>query len=273
MKRILLLLALSITVFTGLYISKATALNIAQGYHTSDASIGVGMGVAMSKDSTPDNPKVELSKRANIENFVGIVTTVEDTLLASPQQNSDVLVANSGTVTAFMTDLNGQIKKGDLLTVSPLGGMLMKAGDDDTFVVGTAIEDASSVIETKEVTTDQNNKKTVIVSSQKVDLQPHFRDVIAKKDGTASFLVIFGESITGGKRVSQTQVIVALILFFIVLAVEGSIIYGAVQSSVGAIGRNPLAKKAVYKQLLQVSWLSLIILTFGFGAIFLVLWI
>lgn len=264
--------AMLLTLGLGVCCVKAGALNIAQGYHTSDSSIGVGMAVSMSNDSTPENPTVELSKRGNLEKFVGIVTTVDETLLSFPERNSNVLVANSGDVTAFMTDISGQVKKGDTLTISPLAGMLMKASDDDTFVVGTAIEDANSTVDTKEIHTDQNNTKTVVVSSQKVNLQPHFRQVLTKKS-ESSFLVIFGESITGGKSVSQTQVIVALLLFFITLAVEGSIIYGAVQSSISAIGRNPLAKKAVYKQLLQVSWISLLILTFGFGAIALVLWI
>lgn len=263
-----LLIGVLVTIFVG---SHVYALNIAQGYHVTDTSITPGLAVSASKETSPDNPKVELASRGNIEKFVGIATTIDETLLASPRKDSDVLVANSGEVTAYMSNVNGAIKKGDFLTVSPLGGILMKAGDDDNFVVGSAIEDATSVAETKEIRTNQGTTKSVTIGSQKINLQPHFRQVSLKKDSSA--LVIFGESITGGKKVSQTQVIVALVLFFIVLAVEGSIIYGAIQSSVSAIGRNPLAKRAVYKQLLQVSWMSLLILTFGFGVIFLTLWI
>lgn len=251
--------------------AKATS-SISQGYASNDTEIGVGMAASLSIDSTPETPMVERATRGNSDRFVGIVTTVERSLISLTGKNTEILVSASGEATAYVSDLNGQVKQGDIVTVSPLAGILMKAGDTDALLIGAAVEDAPETGQvSRQIQTDDGQERTVLVSLQKVDVNPRSRQ-IENTSSDRAFLVILGESITG-KEVSQVQVIVALVIFMLMMIIEGSIIYGAIRSSITAIGRNPLSKRALFKELLQVSWLALIVLVFGLGTVYMVLWI
>jgi hypothetical protein len=62
------------------------------------------------------------------------------------------------------------------------------------------------------------------------------------------------------------------LIFFFLILVEGAIVYGATSSTIAAVGRNPLAKKIVYRQLFQVALIMLIIFGFGMSAIYALLY-
>src|SRR5690606_28437092 len=51
-----------------------------------------------------------------------------------------VFVATRGRYDVLVSNQNGDIKEGDLITLSALNGVGMKAGDSQAFVVGRAIE-------------------------------------------------------------------------------------------------------------------------------------
>lgn len=249
----------------------AASSNISQGYTTRDSELSVGMAVSLSIDSTPENQLVERANRGNMDRFVGIVTTIDKSLLSLTGKNAELVVTANGEVAAFVSDLNGEVHQGDILTVSPLAGILMKAGLTDSLIVGAAVEDMPSEGRiVRQIDTEGGQERTVAIARHNVDVSLRTRQVVVPEEGT--FLVLLGESITG-KQVSHTQVVVALVIFMMMLVVEGSIIYGAVRNSILAVGRNPLSKRALYKQLLQVSWLALIVLVFGLAASYIVLWI
>jgi hypothetical protein len=249
------------------------AISISQGFTANDKDLSVGMIAALSSDSTPDNQIVERGSTTNQSKIVGIVTTINSNLLTLTNTSAQVHVTTSGEATVYASDLNGTIKKGDFVTASPLRGVGMRVGDESTTIVGVALQDfPSDKAKTQKVLTSDSSDKTVLVAQMKIDVQPRnisAQQAAAKKGG---FLLLFGQSITG-KSVGSVQVVVALVIFFLLLVVEGSIIYGAIHSTIGALGRNPLAKSAVYRQLLQVSWLALAVLAFGLGAIYIILWI
>ncbi len=246
----------------------AVAESISQGYQTSDPNLSVGMAVSLVGNKTEANTFVEQSTLSNSSRFVGIVTTINANLLTLTNKSATVYVSTLGETTALVSDANGAIKKGDFLTISPLNGILMRSDLSGSSVVGSALEDfntstaSSQTIKHKDGSTQQAK-----VGSLKISLNSSGANGATKKP----FLILFGQSITG-KEVNQWQVISALGIFFVLLTVEGSIIYGAVHSAIIAMGRNPLAKGQVYKQLFQVFWLLLIVLVFGGGTIYAVLW-
>lgn len=247
------------------------AIGISQGYRTSDKGLRLNMIAAQTSENNESTPIVERSDGNNKSKIVGIVTTIDSNLLTLTNSDAKVHVTTSGEAVMYVSDLNGAIKKGDFIASSPLSGIGMKSGDNDTFVVGVALEDFNSGSATPEsVSTTQGSSRTVLVSKLKVNVEPHDRGQKSQKQ--SPFLILFGQSVTG-RQVTQTQVLVALVVFFLLLVVEGSVIYGAVHSTIISIGRNPLARGALYRQLLQVSWLSLVILLFGLGAIYAILWL
>lgn len=252
----------------------AVTNTISQGYKTSDNTIVAGMAVSLKNDETNDR-LVEPTNKNNIQNFVGIVTTIDDNLVSLTNNSTDVLVTTSGEATVFVADINGKVAKGDFVTMSPLNGVLMKALDQSTnskFVVGTALEPFSEArAKSQEVSDAQNSTRSVQVDKVKIEINQMI-DTTSPAEEATNFLQVAGQSITG-RPVGQVQVFAAILVLLVVLIVEGSIIYGAVHSTITALGRNPLAKRLVFKQILQVSWLALIVLFFGLGAIYLVLWI
>jgi len=259
------------TVFLFSALSEAASNGISKGYTTTDETLVTGMAAALSSDSTEADRLVVPATVGNAERFVGIITTVEENLVAFSDNPTDVLVATEGEVPVYVSDVNGEVKIGDYVSVSPLRGMLMKSDDNrENRVVGVALQDFNAVsTEERQIQTSQG-QQTHRIGKMRVEISQSIV-VNAITDAQKPALVLVGESLTG-KEVGQIQVLAALVIFAIVLIIEGSIIYGAIHSTVTALGRNPLAKKAVFRQLLQVSWLALVVLVIGFGAIYLIMW-
>ncbi len=101
-----------------------------------------------------------------------------------------------------------------------------------------------------------------------VELNP--RNIDSDKAADTGLLSLLGQNVAG-KEVSEWQVIVALVIFLLLMVVEGSLIYGSIHSTISALGRNPLARSAVYKQLVQVLVAVIAVLAFGLATIYAVL--
>lgn len=241
----------------------------AQGYK-SDQPIREGLAVALTE--TQDNAgakTVELASASSAARFIGITVKQTDATTTTTTPDSNVFVVGEGEVKAAVSDVNGTVKKGDNLILSPLKGVLIKADPEETNAVAVAIEeqtDANST--TQKVNNRGNTEYETKVSTILVDVKPK---AITPTTQRNSFLILFGESLTG-KEVSALQVILAFIIFLLILIIEGSIIYGSIYSSIIALGRNPLSKSAVYKDLVQVTILALAILAAGIVAIYFILW-
>ena len=264
------LITLMVLVFT--LVSGVSATSISQGYKTDDTALTAGMAVSLV--SGQEDGRVTGATITNSDNFVGVITTVDENLISVRDQSSDVLVVTSGEALVYVSDISGEVKAGDVVGLSPIKGVLATAQSASrAVVVGVALEDMpQESAETKTVTTQGGATKDITVAKMRIKLGRDTATVVQDEQQNDSFLILAGESLTG-KTVSQAQVIAALVVLLVILIVEGSIIYGAIHSTITSLGRNPLSRKAVFKQLLQVSWLALLVLVFGFGAIFLLLWI
>src|SRR5690606_3217148 len=110
--------------------------------------------------------------RASLESvnrIVGIATTVEGSLITISSGQAKVLVESEGQIEAYVSDMNGTINKGDLLVVSPLKGILMKAPAAGTT---NALGIATATLENYEIYDyqDDNETKQTKVGKIKVDL-------------------------------------------------------------------------------------------------------
>ncbi len=99
------------------------------------------MAATLSTSSTPGNRLVERASSSTVGKFVGIITTKDANLVTLTSPTADVVVTTSGEVSGFVTDINGQVHKGDYLTVSPLKGILMRATNKSDVTVGISLED------------------------------------------------------------------------------------------------------------------------------------
>lgn len=244
---------------------------VANGYSTDDPGLIPGMVVALSESSTPDNPKVERAALDRESKVIGVSTTHDNQLVTVGSENAKVFVQSTGEATVFVSDLNGEVRNGDLLAPSPLLGILMKADENTAPIVGIAIDNFDySTAETQ--TIQENNQPTeTSIDKMRVNLD-HMAASNQQASATDSSLERLGRAIVG-KDVGEIQVLAAVVIFLMVLVAEGGIIYGAVSSAITALGRNPMAKQIIRKEMARVIAIALFVLGMGVGAIYAILWI
>ena len=261
LKLFLAIIAGSLTVFS--LLSYASVFAIARGYTSSDSGLQTGMVVALSVDGS-NNSSVERATQDSSNRVVGVVTTVDNSLVTVSSGAAKILVESEGQADVYVSDINGPVNKGDLLVLSPLKGILMKSSDAPAIVLGIA---ASTPTEPSKYSyQDGADTKDTQIAKIKINLN-HRGGGVAAGTQSDSALAKLGRAIAG-KEVSEIRVLVALILFVIVLIAEGAIIYGAVSSAITALGRNPLGRKIINVELSKVVIIALLVLLVGLAAVY-----
>lgn len=243
----------------------------ARGYRTSDRELLPGMVAALSEDSSAEEPRVERAALDRTQKVIGVTTTPGDELITIGSVGDTVYVQTRGEATVYVSDLNGEVKKGDLLAPSPVLGILMKADKNTAPVVGISLEDFQ--VSSAEQKTLEANEGTrdVKISRLRINLD-HKAASNQQASATDSSLERLGRAVVG-RDVGEIQVVAALTIFLAVMVAEGGIIFGAVSSSITAVGRNPLAKKIIQKEMVRVLVIAFTVLILGVAAIYLILWI
>lgn len=251
-----------------LFVFSASAIAITKGFISSDESLKPGMVVSLSSDSSDSkNPNVERANEENSDRIVGVATTVDEGTITVASSGQNVFVESSGEISAYVSDLNGKVKRGDQLTVSPLSGIMANFAPGSKVVLGVALEDfPDQNYQTRQIES-ADGSKTVNIAQISVNLD--MKNLVQNSQLDSS-LERLGRSVAG-KDVSEIRIIAALVIFLLVLLAEGSILYGAISSSITSVGRNPLASKSIRKQLLQVIVVAMAVLILGLLAIYVIL--
>jgi hypothetical protein len=248
--------------------------SLSQGYSTQDSSLKKGMVVSLSSDSTQDHPAVQSADVTNVDKVVGMVVGMNDSLITVGSSSSQVYVTNTGQTAAYISDLNGAVKKGNLVSLSPLKGVLMKAGDTGTIgIIGTALEDFSlASAQTVTVNDSSGKPATVHVALTNMDINIKSTTANAATTTSPNWIQKLGKSITG-HNVSELRVVSALAIFVTLLVIEGTVIYSAISGSLISIGRNPLAKNQIFWQLVRSMSMATVALLAGGAVIVIILWL
>ncbi len=246
----------------------ADAYSLVEGYYYGDVQ-QVKAGMFVSRVSTDGN-EVEPTTRETLSTAIGVATDEDTGLLTLSNKSSNVYIATSGSLPAFVTDLNGPINEGDRLTVSPLAGVLMKATGEDAYVLGVASH--SFVSEGTGVTEVAYNNGTEAVTAKVGSILLYIKPDTNPEKAARNFLVDLGEKIVR-KPVAFLQVMFAGIFFVVTILTIMALMGSAVRATITAIGRNPLAKTSVLKGLLQLVGLAIAVLLAGIAGTYLILWI
>lgn len=242
---------------------------IARGYNSNDNGIKPGMAVMLTESSGDQNQEVVRASSDSPERFVGVTKTANESAVAIGSKGQQVFVENEGEVQAYVSDVLGDVKENDQLTLSPVAGVLAKAGASTNLIIGTAIEDFDRS-KSKEYSIDSpQGRQSVQIATIKINLNPK---IVNNSDGIESYLGRLGESIVG-KQVSAIRVVVALTIFMVVLLVGGSVLYTATSSALTALGRNPLARAAIRRELAQIVMAAIVVFAVGLSAVYFVLWL
>lgn len=245
------------------------AQDLTQGFLTSEKLL---RGAVVARGT--DDKHVESATFDNIDRLYGAVIRSNETALSLSSDPGEVFVATTGRYEMLVSDVNGPIKNGDYLTVSPIAGIAMRADDRQSRVVALALQDfdtsnPANILTTTDVKTADGQVRNVAIGRVLADLDVK-NNPLAFGIRAPEVLIEIGQSIAGGP-VSVTRVWGALIVTVLSFLTGSVIFYAGVRTSIIAIGRNPLSKSSVLKGFLQITLISLAIFATGGFAVYLIL--
>ncbi len=250
----------------------AVAQNVTQGYQ-SDERLQKGMIVRL---KPADGTKVQAVTQQDETEMLGVVVTAGDAAvsLSNTAAEQEVFVANFGRYDVLVSTQQGTIKTGDYITISSLAGVGMKVDNNREFVLGKALKDfdGRSASEGSSVLKTSTGDKTVSLGRIPIEISiahnPHFRkDSVA---GVPEFLTKVVGIVTD-QPVAAFRIYASTLIVIITLIITGVILFAGVRSGMIAIGRNPLAKKTIARNLVQVTLMALIVFVIGAIAVYLLL--
>jgi hypothetical protein len=257
------------------FVARAMAQDVAQGY-LSDTSLQLGMVV----EQKPGDPsRVQPLGQKSEANMLGVVVAPNDApvSLSNNEGKNQVYVATYGQYDVLVSSQNGTINVGDTIAISALDGVGMKSDDSRASILGKAIESfdgKGKVQSTAQLKTSLGGTQTVAIGRIAVDVNvahnPAYNPPVTTPDGVPNFLAEAAQIVTN-KPVGALRIYSSLAILVVTVIISGILLYSGVRTSMIAIGRNPLAKRSILRNLLQVVLIGMIILIIGLIAVYLLL--
>lgn len=247
------------------------ASTVSQGFKsTSDIPVGTIVSLSGREEN-----EVEKATIDNQSQLVGVATGAENSVIDVQPKGTKVSVVSSGNVKLFVTTLDGEIKKGDKLVLSPIAGVATR------FVSGTqgrliavaqeSAGDENSSFSSVEVQSSNGKSKRVglglinVILTLEADQQSTTAIEVDK-----NILTQVVSQVTG-KSVSTTRIITAGVVFASSMAVAGVILQGSVRGTFVSLGRNPLSQSSLIPALARMSALAIFILSAGSSVAYFIL--
>lgn len=227
---------------------------VSQGYTTTETNLPPGTVMGLSGN---DHSAVPATSGHNYQ-LLGLVADAP--LIALSDGSNQVQIVVSGISNALVSTINGDIKAGDKITASPIGGVGMKATDAGQ-VVGTAQADMSKSNLTSETVTDKYGKsQTIEVGHVPLQVSVSYFAGVSDQGSLASILppfILHTANGIAGQTVSPLRVLISLLVLIFGFVIVGNMLQSAIRSNIIAMGRNPLAKQALHRELLDVCFTAL----------------
>jgi len=250
----------------GLAPAITSAQTVTQGYQSS-SNLQIGTIVKLKNSNTS---MIEPLSATSINQMQGVVVAANSapvTLSTDNPTQQQYFVATIGQYDVLVSDQNGPIKTGDYITISSLDGVGMKADSSQPIVLGRAAQNFTSA----------NAESTASIGSNKfsigrieVTIAISHNPLTVKNNDIPSFLKRAGQLIAN-RPVNPVRLYLGVVVLFAALVVAVSMLYSGVRSSLVAVGRNPLAKQSILRNLFQVTLMSLVVFTMGVIAVYLIL--
>lgn len=239
---------------------------ISQGYSTSD-KLSIGSIVSLKGNSTDE---VIGATSDTVDNILGVVINDGSSLLTLTNgQANQVQVATGGMISVLVSDVNGEIKKGDQITASPIKGVGMKA-TSNTKVVGIAQSDPINSPNEQTYKDESGNESKIILGQVSVLVNVSYYFQQPEKTLIPSAIQNLANALAG-KKVDTLPILISAGIFIVTLIIVVSIIYSMIHSSIISVGRNPMSQSAIYRDVIQLSALVLGILAVAGIAIYVIL--
>lgn len=192
-------------------------------------------------------------------------------LSQAPTNEQMVPVAPDGQVQTLVSTVNGDIRSGDRITVSPLEGIGAKATGNG-WIVGIAqadfSADATDAI-TADITDSSNATRQVSIGRIPVVVNVTYYAGAAKQ-GERSAVMAFADSVSG-KRATVLALVLSFVVLFVGLVVVGLIVNSTIRGGFSAMSRQPLIRRFIVGSIAQSLLLALFVLLAVFAAAYLIL--
>lgn len=243
------------------------AVTITQNFR-SNGEVVNGNIVSLSDDKNT----VTRANYDNLNNLYGVVVGNGD-ISFSQIDEQGVQVANNGVANALVSDIAGDIKFGDAITINSIDG------------VGELAKEGSKIIGFAQAGMDKSSGKTVEIqkNNQKVSIK---LASIPVKIGISYFGNQNNESTSGdlsrnklfeiadnitNKRVNGMALLIAGTIILVASLVSAFLITSSSYASIISVGRNPLSERKLTKALLKMILISISIFVLGLVLAYLVL--
>jgi hypothetical protein len=246
-----LLLCLIVLATVGVVTYAQSSSSIAQSFTAGSDKGDIVAGALVS--TTNNKNVVELATLDTANRLVGVVDS--SPLVSLSRGSQEVEVVLSGTTNVLVSTINGTIKSGDKVAISPIAGVGMRATANGQ-IVGTAQGDFTPIA--GRTVTDRDGKDHAVRLGY-VRVQVGVTTFQAPgSDFLPPFLQNTADSIAG-QSVSAIRVLISSILLALGLVTVITLVYTSARSAMTSLGRNPLAAHAIRRSLYQVGLLSLLV--------------
>lgn len=208
----------------------------------------------------------------NEQRLLGVAVSANNSLLAANAATGNVQVALSGVVDVLVSTLDGAIASGDHIGVSPINGVGMKAAPG-TRVIGvsqSAFTEKSPGATSRRISGTNGHTEDVAVGYVPVTIAVSNESAAGENSGTLGSARQLVASIVG-HPVSTLPLVISGIVALVALVALIALIYGTVRGSLVSVGRNPLAKVAIFESLAQVMAMAALIVALAVITIYLTL--
>lgn len=236
----------------------AEAQDFSSGYQTEE-TLPAGMIVSLVGEEAET---VEPTNSANMEDMLGVVVSGSSSIFQVTSGESNAQVVTSGFSEVLVTDVNGEVVDGDYITASEINGIGMLAGEENSHVLGQAQGDVRDSA-TRTVETEAGDTREVMVGRVPVIIKVGANPEIADQETPLPGFIQGAANELAGEPVAPVRIMIALVIITGGLIGSTVLLYGAVSSTIIAIGRNPLSNKSVYAGLVRMILISTAIILFS----------
>jgi hypothetical protein len=244
--------AVCLFVVLSLSSTSASSANISHAYKSSEA---IQSGSLISLDDQQTD-YVVAANSDNASRLLGIAVIKNDSLIAVNEAGGTIQVATNGAADTLVSTINGKVKVGDRVAVSAFSGIGMRAVSGSHYIgVAQTPFDGSTDGASLSVTDKAGKTHQVKVGYVKVTIQPGVNNS-GTSNAQLNDLQRLVKNLTG-KSASTVRVVMSIVVALVAIITIVSMIYGSINASIISIGRNPLAKHAIFRALRSLSGMVL----------------
>jgi len=241
------------------------ALSVGYPAHS---NIPAGTIVSLANDGSNG---VVIADQTSLARTIGVVVAPDQSSLSLGAATGQVQVVTSGLASVFVTTANGNIKSGDPIALSTIAGVGDKATTSGRIIgiAAAAFSDATPGVQSATVGSGAS-KRQVSLGEVEIQVGVNSYSVQTPISGVLGAAQNIANTVSG-KSVAVVRLYVAAFILLIAVVCSTVLIYSAVRSSIIAVGRNPLSRKAVFRSLAQIMLVVILILAVAAVAMYLVI--